>query len=153
MSVRWSSVSDTFVSWTTGNNTRLQISCLCHVFFFFSSRRRHTRLQGDWSSDVCSSDLSRARFQRLNQLPGSIALSWAFTDERTHDTRNSKIELVDIVFGKHKGFAQEHIVAFHFELSNFSCVEFGIALFELTLGYRNCGFHCQITEILSVPKD
>src|SRR5688500_20073253 len=27
-------------------------------FFFFSSRRRHTRLQGDWSSDVCSSDLS-----------------------------------------------------------------------------------------------
>src|SRR2546426_12647809 len=28
------------------------------VFFFFSSRRRHTRLQGDWSSDVCSSDLA-----------------------------------------------------------------------------------------------
>src|SRR5256885_6963129 len=27
--------------------------------FFFSSRRRHTRLQGDWSSDVCSSDLPR----------------------------------------------------------------------------------------------
>src|SRR5215467_734809 len=27
------------------------------VDFFFSSRRRHTRLQGDWSSDVCSSDL------------------------------------------------------------------------------------------------
>src|ERR1022692_1625302 len=30
------------------------------VFFFFSSRRRHTRLQGDWSSDVCSSDLLTA---------------------------------------------------------------------------------------------
>src|SRR5205807_6394093 len=28
------------------------------VLFFFSSRRRHTRLQGDWSSDVCSSDLT-----------------------------------------------------------------------------------------------
>src|SRR5256885_16691910 len=28
--------------------------------FFFSSRRRHTRLQGDWSSDVCSSDLCKA---------------------------------------------------------------------------------------------
>src|SRR5256885_9123726 len=27
------------------------------IIFFFSSRRRHTRLQGDWSSDVCSSDL------------------------------------------------------------------------------------------------
>src|SRR5690606_39630590 len=28
------------------------------VFFFFSSRRRHTRFSRDWSSDVCSSDLS-----------------------------------------------------------------------------------------------
>src|SRR5687768_18171848 len=27
-------------------------------FFFFSSRRRHTRCSRDWSSDVCSSDLS-----------------------------------------------------------------------------------------------
>src|SRR5438876_12360229 len=27
------------------------------LFFFFSSRRRHTRWTGDWSSDVCSSDL------------------------------------------------------------------------------------------------
>src|SRR5256885_2584304 len=31
--------------------------CCLSCFFFFSSRRRHTRLQGDWSSDVCSSDL------------------------------------------------------------------------------------------------
>src|SRR6266487_3571625 len=29
------------------------------IFFFFSSRRRHTRWTGDWSSDVCSSDLGR----------------------------------------------------------------------------------------------
>src|SRR5256884_6236580 len=28
-----------------------------HVYFFFSSRRRHTRCSRDWSSDVCSSDL------------------------------------------------------------------------------------------------
>src|SRR5216683_4310250 len=28
------------------------------IFFFFSSRRRHTRSDRDWSSDVCSSDLS-----------------------------------------------------------------------------------------------
>src|SRR2546426_12474421 len=34
-------------------------SLLCPAgLFFFSSRRRHTRLQGDWSSDVCSSDLA-----------------------------------------------------------------------------------------------
>src|SRR2546430_11294816 len=28
-----------------------------YIFFFFSSRRRHTRFDCDWSSDVCSSDL------------------------------------------------------------------------------------------------
>ena len=31
------------------------------VGFFFSSRRRHTRFKCDWSSDVCSSDLLRAK--------------------------------------------------------------------------------------------
>src|SRR5688572_31031978 len=30
------------------------------MVFFFSSRRRHTRFDCDWSSDVCSSDLGRA---------------------------------------------------------------------------------------------
>src|SRR6202453_4448240 len=34
-------------------------SVLVRVFFFVSSRRRHTRCIGDWSSDVCSSDLNR----------------------------------------------------------------------------------------------
>src|SRR5690606_39809532 len=33
----------------------------CSTFFFFSSRRRHTRFSRDWSSDVCSSDLERTR--------------------------------------------------------------------------------------------
>src|SRR5688500_11951125 len=33
----------------------------CCFLFCFSSRRRHTRLQGDWSSDVCSSDLASTR--------------------------------------------------------------------------------------------
>src|SRR4051794_41506516 len=33
---------------------KLPVSAQC---FFFSSRRRHTRWTGDWSSDVCSSDL------------------------------------------------------------------------------------------------
>src|SRR2546422_8618302 len=31
------------------------------TFFFFSSRRRHTRCSRDWSSDVCSSDLRCSR--------------------------------------------------------------------------------------------
>src|SRR5256885_2928281 len=40
------------------------LTCVCPVFFFFSSRRRHTRLQGDRSSDVCSSDLFRIDITR-----------------------------------------------------------------------------------------
>src|SRR6266478_2743495 len=35
----------------------LWFSCNC-LIFFFSSRRRHTRFDCDWSSDVCSSDLN-----------------------------------------------------------------------------------------------
>src|SRR5436189_2204235 len=34
------------------------VFCFFFFFFFFSSRRRHTRYIGDWSSDVCSSDLA-----------------------------------------------------------------------------------------------
>src|SRR5690606_40604589 len=33
--------------------------------FFFSSRRRHTRFSRDWSSDVCSSDLTELLIQRI----------------------------------------------------------------------------------------
>src|SRR5256885_6531081 len=40
------------------NSNAASMSLVYHlIYFFFSSRRRHTRLQGDWSSDVCSSDL------------------------------------------------------------------------------------------------
>src|SRR5262245_65282506 len=39
----------------------IRLLSLCDLFFFFSSRRRHTRCLSDWSSDVCSSDL-RLRF-------------------------------------------------------------------------------------------
>src|SRR2546426_2375747 len=38
-------------------------------FFFFSSRRRHTRLQGDWSSDVCSSDLAEYLLRSIGRDP------------------------------------------------------------------------------------
>src|SRR3989475_2065553 len=56
------------------------MSHVCLVFFFFSSRRRHTRFDCDWSSDVCSSDLVRdlARprslaVERLTADPAAVA--------------------------------------------------------------------------------
>src|SRR3989454_8153363 len=53
-------------------------SSVFFVFFFFSSRRRHTRLQGDWSSDVCSSDLLRSSWA----FPGAKKDSVAMTNAR-----------------------------------------------------------------------
>src|SRR5438874_13270084 len=52
--------------------------CLLLFFFFFSSRRRHTRSLRDWSSDVCSSDLSmRDITQRIlrSQVPVAVFVS------------------------------------------------------------------------------
>src|SRR5437016_8850069 len=48
----------------------LYIYFLMFSVFFFSSRRRHTRLVSDWSSDVCSSDLCRSSSRRA---PSGVA--------------------------------------------------------------------------------
>src|SRR3712207_9231852 len=40
------------------------------TFFFFSSRRRHTRYWRDWSSDVCSSDLLDQAFLGMAEVDG-----------------------------------------------------------------------------------
>src|SRR3712207_7754559 len=52
--------------------------CLDYVFFFFSSRRRHTRYWRDWSSDVCSSDLKAEHgsdyFDDLHRVHDSLGL-------------------------------------------------------------------------------
>src|SRR5258705_6744959 len=45
------------------------------MFFFFSSRRRHTRCLSDWSSDVCSSDLRVVAQHRDAGQPSGAAVS------------------------------------------------------------------------------
>src|SRR5256885_11975575 len=55
------------------------------VTFFFSSRRRHTRLQGDWSSDVCSSDLSSS------DIEGSAAMRRNRDAPASSDKRSSLV--------------------------------------------------------------
>src|SRR5438270_12194378 len=57
--------------------------------FFFSSRRRHTRFDCDWSSDVCSSDLSRRGFHLCQ--PGRDVLRRAGRhDQRSEERRVGK---------------------------------------------------------------
>src|SRR5256885_9692315 len=65
-------------------------SCCAILFcFFFSSRRRHTRLQGDWSSDVCSSDLAIAMV--------GIHIGLNLEDEGAHP-RLGRVDLAQIGF-------------------------------------------------------
>src|SRR2546430_8008063 len=54
------------------------------LFFFFSSRRRHTRFDCDWSSDVCSSDLEwvSAYGAAINASDGYRAASAEWTQDR-----------------------------------------------------------------------
>src|SRR5918993_3707829 len=66
---------------------RAASSAIWMLYFFFSSRRRHTRYWRDWSSDVCSSDLFAEVLRRLESLGGTeemrrkdllwFVLSWA----------------------------------------------------------------------------
>src|SRR2546427_10778782 len=61
-------------------------------FFFFSSRRRHTRFDCDWSSDVCSSDLLARTVDWVRgpgraedvaaAITGTASLAWALARRR-----------------------------------------------------------------------
>src|SRR5438876_5992091 len=54
----------------------LYLMFICFFFFFFfSSRRRHTRWTGDWSSDVCSSDLPDRHARRQRRFRHSLVLT------------------------------------------------------------------------------
>src|SRR3712207_6997603 len=48
------------------------------VFFFFSSRRRHTRYWRDWSSDVCSSDLRFYSLKDNKTIRRAVGVSFFF---------------------------------------------------------------------------
>src|SRR5690606_17251422 len=74
------------------------VLCLCFylcLFFFFSSRRRHTRFSRDWSSDVCSSDLE-ALLEFLSNLVVVV------------DKRNKKLSEFAAAF---EGESAERLVA------------------------------------------
>src|SRR6266566_5787574 len=90
---------------------RLCLVCLSILgfldFFFFSSRRRHTRLQGDWSSDVCSSDLVT-----LDGDEDAVEAAKAVVSELSdliaegHDIAPGTIEAVTNALDQHESPAQ-----------------------------------------------
>src|SRR5690606_39482147 len=68
-------------------------------FFFFSSRRRHTRFSRDWSSDVCSSDLKAGK--RVGR--------WKFY----HDPTRALVEEGEYVDGLRQGMWTEYFTNGH----------------------------------------
>src|SRR5437879_10138381 len=67
--------------------------------FFFSSRRRHTRYIGDWSSDVCSSDLDhRIALHAQDEVGGADELFWkrhVLLDVLVREQRAARGDLAD----------------------------------------------------------
>src|SRR3989449_7960566 len=66
------------------------------IFFFFSSRRRHTRCSRDWSSDVCSSDLYQM-FARELTMHGSRLYTRAAWEEAIRLAASGAVPLAPLV--------------------------------------------------------
>src|SRR5438045_8301875 len=87
------------------------------VFFFFSSRRRHTRCLSDWSSDVCSSDLStpcRATISGKNCLSNpewnKSLKPYEGTGERIILFNSSMMRSIDTIFRRSRLRSEERRV-------------------------------------------
>src|SRR5690606_40551577 len=75
------------------------------TFFFFSSRRRHTRFSRDWSSDVCSSDLKTVDpppeiAARIRREQAAVAAAREADDPRTDFTETFMRPLQGRVSGR-----------------------------------------------------
>src|SRR5688500_20400261 len=68
--------------------------------FFFSSRRRHTRLQGDWSSDVCSSDLE-IYLNRMKRLDPQLLCAVSILEGQAREAAQQAD--AEIRAGKYRG--------------------------------------------------
>src|SRR2546430_3706349 len=87
------------------------MTILMSVLFFFSSRRRHTRFDCDWSSDVCSSDLllaSRGGATNAPMPPPDKLVDALFTHDITNDAPGAAVLVAQngtVLFKKGYGLA------------------------------------------------
>src|SRR5256885_5163847 len=99
------------------------------MLFFFSSRRRHTRLQGDWSSDVCSSDLTSNGYRELGRAPASRGRPAKETPP-ANENKNRRREIVEMCLG-----------VIRFTVTNRGCsIIVGWALLVLLALFPRAGF-------------
>src|SRR3989454_3311754 len=131
------------------------------LFFFFSSRRRHTRLQGDWSSDVCSSDLAALRTGVIGEI-GTDRYWITPAEERvfraaaraqrrtgvtivTHTTHFGELALEQIALLREEGVAPNRIVISHlgdsFDTRRLLAIaREGVYLSVDNIGYKGDGY-------------
>src|SRR5205807_10152092 len=108
------------------------------VTFFFSSRIRHTRLQGDWSSDVCSSDLflspERTLSRKIQESMLSIQIERRFTKPQIFAMYCNQIYLGHGMYGFEAG--AQYYFGKHAKIGRASCRERMLLLiFSMTLKY------------------
>src|SRR2546430_7056736 len=79
--------------------------------FFFSSRRRHTRFDCDWSSDVCSSDLNATRNAK-HPAGRQLHVSISYFRERSAALVAGKTQSLSLDYrsprGKRRNRSEEH---------------------------------------------
>src|SRR2546427_2520307 len=89
----------------------MRLLSFLRVFFFFSSRRRHTRFDCDWSSDVCSSDLTvdvataTVRLSKDVKIKGQLAYAeltpaGLLYISRPDPATNAEVNIIDLTSGQ-----------------------------------------------------
>src|SRR5260370_13157252 len=69
------------------------------TYFFFSSRRRHTRFKCDWSSDVCSSDLTdHKRAEAALRTTEKLAAAGRMAAALAHEINNPLESVTNLVY-------------------------------------------------------
>src|SRR5260370_37729032 len=116
--------------------------CIRYMFFFFSSRRRHTRFKCDWSSDVCSSDLSLLEkyWPKLVRSYASEALNTAANGDSV--SVKGAQEYIDQLEGRHEISESEPGVYRHTEI-----IGDGYKNFELISLLPSTSFEVHISKM------
>src|SRR5699024_11583498 len=92
------------------------------VRFFFSSRRRHTSSKRDWSSDVCSSDLSFYDYRTEKDAPIVNEFTKLGAEVIVGSHPLSVLDGVDIIV-KNPGISYDNIILSAAEIGRASCRE------------------------------